>query len=46
MLSIQQNQRTRGRNRFCLEVEGAVVAQTMYILVSKCKDKTKQNKKP
>jgi hypothetical protein len=39
MFSLQQNQRTRGQNRFCPE-EGGVgeVDQTMYIHVSKCKN--------
>jgi hypothetical protein len=32
---LQQNQRTRGQNRFCLEVVG--VAQIMYTHVSTCK---------
>jgi hypothetical protein len=39
--SLQQNQRTGGRNRFCLEVGGGGgrdVAQTMYTYVSKCKN--------
>jgi hypothetical protein len=35
--SLQQNQRTRGWNRFCLEAWGEV-AQTMYTHVSKCKN--------
>jgi hypothetical protein len=42
MLSLQQNQRTRGQNRFCLEVgwvEGrGEVVLTMYTHVSKCKN--------
>jgi hypothetical protein len=38
MFSLQQNQRTRGRNRFCLEAgEGGRMAQTMYKHVSECK---------
>jgi hypothetical protein len=37
--SLQQNQRIKGQNRFCL-------AQTMYTYISKCKnDKIKANKK-
>jgi hypothetical protein len=36
MLYLQQNQRTRGQKRFCLEV-GGEVAQTFYTHVSKCK---------
>jgi hypothetical protein len=35
MFSLQQNQRTRGQNRFCSK--GEKVAQTTYIHVSKCK---------
>jgi hypothetical protein len=44
MLSPQQNQRTRGGNRFCPEAGvGWEVAQTMYAYVSKCKnDKLKE----
>jgi hypothetical protein len=39
MFSLQQNQRTKGQNSFCLEVgDGGVVAQTMYTHVSKCKN--------
>jgi hypothetical protein len=44
MFSLQQNWRTRGQNRFCLEVGagsgvgGGDVAQTMYSHVSKCKN--------
>jgi hypothetical protein len=50
MFSLQQNQRTRGQNRFCPEAgvgwgggagekEGErEVAQTMYTHVSKCKN--------
>jgi hypothetical protein len=48
MFSLQQNPRTRGRNRFCLEAVGVgrEVAQTMYTHVSKCKnDKIKAEKK-
>jgi hypothetical protein len=37
VFSVQQHRRTRGQNRFCLEV-GEVLAQTMYIHVSKCKN--------
>jgi hypothetical protein len=46
MSSLQQNQRTRGRNRFCPEVGvGRGVAQIMYTHVSKCKnDKIKSRK--
>jgi hypothetical protein len=46
MFSLQQNQRTRGWKRFCLEaVGGGELAQTMYIYVSKCKnDKIKLEK--
>jgi hypothetical protein len=40
MFSLQQNQRTRGQNRFCPEV-GGKVAQTMYTYVSKCKNEKK-----
>jgi hypothetical protein len=49
MFSLQQNQKTRGLNRFCLEVGVGVggrrgeVAQTMYTDVNKCKnDKEKK----
>jgi hypothetical protein len=47
MFSLQQNQRTRGQNRFCLEVgRDGEIAQTMYIHVSKCKnDKIKKDLK-
>jgi hypothetical protein len=48
MFSLQQNPRTRGRNRFCLEAVGVgrEVAQTMYTHVSKCKnDKVKGERK-
>jgi hypothetical protein len=42
ILSLQQNQRTRGQNRFCPEVgevgRSGEVAQTMYTHVSKCKN--------
>jgi hypothetical protein len=44
MFSLQQNKRTRGLIRFCLEVErragggGGEVAQTMYTHVSKYKN--------
>jgi hypothetical protein len=34
MFSLQQNQRTRGQNRFCLKRGG--VAQIMYTQISKC----------
>jgi hypothetical protein len=38
MFSVQQNRR-RGRSRFCLEVElGGEMAQTMYTYVSKYKN--------
>jgi hypothetical protein len=37
MFSLQQNQRTRGRNKFCLEVCMGV-DQAMYTHVSKCKN--------
>jgi hypothetical protein len=41
---LQQNQRTRGQNRFCPEVGGGV-AQIMYTHVNKCKnDKIKFKK--
>jgi hypothetical protein len=45
MLSLQQNQRERGQNKFCPEVAGkGEVAQTIYTCVSKCKnDKKKIN---
>jgi hypothetical protein len=45
--SLQQNQRTRGHNRFCPEaVWGGEVAQTTYIHVNKCKnDKIKKGRK-
>jgi hypothetical protein len=39
MFFLQQNWRTRGWNRFCLEV-GSKVAQIMYIPTSKCKNDT------
>jgi hypothetical protein len=47
MFSLQQNQRSRGQNRFCLEwVKRSEVAQTIYTHVSKCKkDKIKGKKK-
>jgi hypothetical protein len=49
MFSLQQNQRTRGWNKFCSETGGrgsGEVAQTMYTHVSKCKnDKTKKFKR-
>jgi hypothetical protein len=37
---LQQNQRTRGQNRFCLETGevGGEMAQIMYTHVSKCKN--------
>jgi hypothetical protein len=38
MFSLQQNQKTRGWNRFCPEKVGRNVAQTMYTHVSKCKN--------
>jgi hypothetical protein len=46
MFSLQQNQRRRGKNRFCLEVVGGVgeLAQTMYIHVSKCKNDTRRER--
>jgi hypothetical protein len=47
MFSHQQNQRTRGRNRFCQEAGSGwgEVAQTMYTHVSQCKiGKTKEEK--
>jgi hypothetical protein len=44
MFSLQQNQRTRGQNWFCLR--WGEMAQTMYRHVSKCKnDKIKGGKK-
>jgi hypothetical protein len=53
IFSIQQNQRTRGWSRFCLEAGSGVkrggreVAQTVYTHVSKCKnDKIKTNVQP
>jgi hypothetical protein len=43
MFSLQQNQRTRGQNRFCPHLRGE--GQTMYTYVSKCKnDKIKFKK--
>jgi hypothetical protein len=46
MLSLQQNQRTRGKNRFCLEMgEAGGRWATMHKNVSKCKnDKIKERK--
>jgi hypothetical protein len=47
LFSLQQNWRTRGQNRFYLEVWGSGsgdVAQTMNIHVSKCKNKIKGEK--
>jgi hypothetical protein len=47
MLSLQQNQRTRGQNRFSSEAVWGLgeVAQIMYTHVSKCKnDKIKFKK--
>jgi hypothetical protein len=45
MLSLQQNQRTRGKNRFCLEMGEAGGRATMHKNVSKCKnDKIKERK--
>jgi hypothetical protein len=49
MFSLQQNQRTRGWKRFCLEAgrgwEGEVT-QTVYTHVNKCKNnKIKERKK-
>jgi hypothetical protein len=43
MFSLQQNQRTRGFNRFFPERRGVggEVAQTMYTYVSKCKNEKK-----
>jgi hypothetical protein len=41
---LQRNQRTRGQNRFCLEVGGGEGAQTMYTHVSKCKNDFKKLK--
>jgi hypothetical protein len=38
MFSLQQNQRTRGWNRFCPEVGGGEVVQTMYTHKNKCKN--------
>jgi hypothetical protein len=51
MFFLQENQRTRGWNRFCLEAGwvggmGREVAQTTYTHVSKCKNnKIKAEKK-
>jgi hypothetical protein len=46
MFSLQQNQRTRGQNRFCLEGGWEEVAQTMCTFVSKCKNgKIKKRRK-
>jgi hypothetical protein len=47
VFSLQQNQRTRGQNRFCPEegLGGGDVVQTMYTHLSKCKnDKIKERK--
>jgi hypothetical protein len=44
MFSLQQKKRTRGRNRFCPEVEVVEVAQTMYTHVSKCKNDKRKKK--
>jgi hypothetical protein len=49
MISLQQNRRRRGQNKFCLELGwagvGGEVTQTMYTHVSKCKnDKIKGEK--
>jgi hypothetical protein len=40
IFSLQQNERTRGQNKFCPEVvgRGKEVVQTMYTHVSKCKN--------
>jgi hypothetical protein len=38
MSSLQQNQRIRGRNRFCPEIGGE--AQIMHTHVNKCKNDT------
>jgi hypothetical protein len=38
MFSLQQNQRTRGQNRFCPERRGELGAGTMYTHVNKCKN--------
>jgi hypothetical protein len=52
MFSFQQNQRTRGPNRFCPEagggdVEGMGPKQHMHTPLSKCKnDKIKQKTEP
>jgi hypothetical protein len=45
MLFHQQNQRTRGWNRFCQEAMGGEVTQIMYTHVSKCKNDTIKLKK-
>jgi hypothetical protein len=51
MFSLQQNQRTRGQYRFCLEAAGGggkveEVTQIMHTHVSKCKNnKIKERKK-
>jgi hypothetical protein len=47
MFSLQQNWKTRGKNRFCLERgddgRRREVAQTMYMHVTTCKN-NKRNK--
>jgi hypothetical protein len=51
MFSLQQNQKTRGQNRFCQRQWGGVgmgevVAQTVYTHVNKCKNyKIKERRK-
>jgi hypothetical protein len=36
MFFLQQNQRTRGGNRFCSEAGGGEVVQLVYVHVSTC----------
>jgi hypothetical protein len=45
MFSLQQNQGTRGQNRYCLEAGREKVAQTMHTCVSKYKNNIKGEKK-
>jgi hypothetical protein len=47
MFSLQQNQRTRGQNRFCPEVgvEWGKEAAQMYTHVRKCKNDLKKKSK-
>jgi hypothetical protein len=46
MFSLQENQRTRGWNRFCQKSrDHGEVAQTMFAHVSKCKTITEKEKR-